>query len=184
MRATLAGARIVIPFAVAVLLIVTAGAGMAQADAQASVQPAVQAPAVTTPAPTPAPSGVERVLGELTPPIIAALLLLLAIAFSLALFVEISRGGSVAIESSWGGFGGGLGGWRLSAGLVYLLAVLFFGAMSMGVLQLVAWSTTGDATREAAAKAASPAPAPQPATPAAGTTAAAGAAPGSGTPAK
>lgn len=36
----------------------------------------------------------------------------------------VKRGGVFAIESHWGGFGGGLGGWRFSAPLVYLFAGL------------------------------------------------------------
>jgi len=35
----------------------------------------------------------------------------------------------VAVETRWGGFGGGGGGWRMSRPLSYLTALLFFGGM-------------------------------------------------------
>jgi hypothetical protein len=173
MRATLgARVRIVMRFVVALSLVVMSTVVAAQADAQAPAAKPVTAAAPPTSAPV--PSGIARALGELTPPIMAALLVLATLAFSIALFAEVSRGGSVAIESSWGGFGGSLGGWRLSTGLVYLLAVLFFGAMSMGVIQLVVRPASGATTREAPATAGNPALAPTPqAAPAADTTASA-----------
>jgi len=42
---------------------------------------------------------------------------------------EIFRGEPLAMESHWGGFGGGLGGWRISSSLAYLLGALFLGGL-------------------------------------------------------
>src|SRR5439155_21104920 len=48
----------------------------------------------------------------------------------LGLFVwTMERGGSLQVESHWGGIGGGLGGWRASASLAYLLAAIAFGVL-------------------------------------------------------
>jgi len=65
----------------------------------------------------------------------AGIALLAGIAFGALLVFELSRGGGVAIESSWGGFGGGLGGWKLSPGVVYLLGMLTFSASSLIFMQ-------------------------------------------------
>lgn len=51
------------------------------------------------------------------------------------------------VETSWGGLGGGLGGWRISPAVLYLVAALVFGGM------LTALSLPDDA---------GPAPAAQP----------------------
>jgi hypothetical protein len=46
------------------------------------------------------------------------------------LFVgEMRKGSETGIETHWGGFGGGLGGWSISRPLVYLLAALAFGCL-------------------------------------------------------
>lgn len=47
--------------------------------------------------------------------------------FLLFLFETIARGGRVTIESRWAGLGGGLGGWTVSAALIYLGGAMFFG---------------------------------------------------------
>jgi hypothetical protein len=47
-----------------------------------------------------------------------------------ALIRSLSRGESVSVESHWGGLGGGIAGWRLSAPLVYLLTIAFLLAIS------------------------------------------------------
>jgi len=53
--------------------------------------------------------------------LIAILLVMLLIVFVRALH----RGEGVAIESHWGGLGGGIGGFQLSAPLIYLLGIVF-----------------------------------------------------------
>lgn len=47
--------------------------------------------------------------------------------------------GQVAVESHWGGFGGGGGGWRFSRPLSYLIALVFFA----GMLAALALGTSG-----------------------------------------
>lgn len=68
-------------------------------------------------------------------------LLSLLLGASLALFLffltAMAQGSSVGIESSWGGFGGGLGGWRISSALAFLLGALFFaGAFATVAIQV------------------------------------------------
>jgi hypothetical protein len=53
--------------------------------------------------------------------------------FIVALVRSLSRGESVSVESHWGGLGGGIAGWRLSAPLIYLLAIAFLLAISSAV---------------------------------------------------
>jgi hypothetical protein len=59
--------------------------------------------------------------------LIAGLLLLILVA---VLIRSLSRGESVSVDSHWGGLGGGIAGWRLSAPLVYLLGIAFLLAIS------------------------------------------------------
>ncbi|MFZ1010731.1 MAG: hypothetical protein WAN65_28080 [Candidatus Sulfotelmatobacter sp.] len=59
--------------------------------------------------------------------IVVGLLLLILIA---ALIHSLSRGEAVSVDSHWGGLGGGIAGWRLSAPLVYLLGIAFLLAVS------------------------------------------------------
>jgi len=79
------------------------------------------------------------------------LLLALLLGASLALFflavLETAGGGPPGVQSSWGGLGGGLGGWRLSPSLVYFLGALFlaglFGYVThriVGSQEFHAWS--------------------------------------------
>ncbi len=58
--------------------------------------------------------------------LIAFLMLMLVIVFVRAL----NRGEGVTIESNWGGLGGGIGGFQLSAPLIYLLGIVFLLAVS------------------------------------------------------
>jgi hypothetical protein len=44
-------------------------------------------------------------------------------------FIATVRRESPRIESHWGGFGGGLGGWRISESLAYLVGAMVFGAL-------------------------------------------------------
>ena len=66
--------------------------------------------------------------------ILAGLVLLIFIS---ALVRSLSRGENVSVESHWGGLGGGIAGWRLSAPLVYLLVIVFLLAIVSGL----AWKT-------------------------------------------
>ena len=73
----------------------------------------------------------------------AYLIVLLALlALSFTLFLDaIFRGGRIAVESNWGGLGGGLGGWRISSPLAFLL-------LSIGLFTLLtaAVSASGPGT--------------------------------------
>lgn len=51
-------------------------------------------------------------------------------------FVAVASEEGAAVEAHWGGFGGGLGGWRLSPALMYLLAIVFFGGLFTTTLHL------------------------------------------------
>ncbi len=64
--------------------------------------------------------------------IIVGLLLLILIG---ALIHSLSRGETVSVDSHWGGLGGGIAGWRLSAPLVYLLGIAFL----LAITSAVAW---------------------------------------------
>jgi hypothetical protein len=66
--------------------------------------------------------------------ILAGLVLLIFIS---ALVRSLSRGENVSVESHWGGLGGGIAGWRLSAPLVYLLVIVFLLVIASGI----AWKT-------------------------------------------
>jgi hypothetical protein len=46
-----------------------------------------------------------------------------------AFFTSVRKDPRFAVETSWGGFGGGLGGWSLSPPLVYLIATLVLAGM-------------------------------------------------------
>jgi len=63
--------------------------------------------------------------------LIAFLVLMLVIIFVRAL----NRGEGVTIESNWGGLGGGIGGFQLSAPLIYLLGIVFL----LAVASALAW---------------------------------------------
>lgn len=63
--------------------------------------------------------------------LIAFLLLMLVVVFVRAL----NRGEGVTIESNWGGLGGGIGGFQLSAPLIYLLGIVFL----LAVASALAW---------------------------------------------
>jgi hypothetical protein len=80
----------------------------------------------------------------------------------LALFVRmIERGVSPQIETHWGGIGGGLGGWRISLSLTYLLAAAVFGVLfAFFVLQLEAPSRQPAQANEAAVPSSAPASGP------------------------
>lgn len=58
----------------------------------------------------------------------------IAVQFAWSLASTMRRGGSVSVESNWGGFGGGLGGWRLSPALILFVASLFFAGIAVTLL--------------------------------------------------
>jgi len=63
--------------------------------------------------------------------VLGLVLLVLLLAFASSL----RKGDSVAIESHWGGLGGGISGWHMSAPLIYLLGIVFL----LGVSVTMAW---------------------------------------------
>jgi hypothetical protein len=78
----------------------------------------------------------------------------------LILFVRmVERGVTPQLESHWGGIGGGMSGWRLSASLTYLLAAAVFGVLfAIFVVQLdVGAEEKPPAVAQPAAKVAAPA---------------------------
>ena len=89
---------------------------------------------------------------------------------------SIDEGSALEVESHWGGFGGGLGGWRFSRSLSYLLAALAFGGLLTGTTWMLLHDTSSDTSRSGAGPrgttpaspvtggtSVSPAPAPTPA---------------------
>ena len=61
---------------------------------------------------------------------IALTILAFGTVFFLVLFVRmVERGVTPQVESNWGGLGGGLGGWRISPSLTYLVAAAVFGVL-------------------------------------------------------
>ena len=129
----------IVPLVLAFLL-----TGAAAAAPQESAQPNPQpAPATVVAQPSPAPVAPQAQttapanqtiaglpVDESLTRIMGVVMLAVAVFFLILLTVELRNGGPVSIDSAWGGFGGSLGGWRLSPGLVYLLIVIIFGAMS------------------------------------------------------
>jgi hypothetical protein len=77
-----------------------------------------------------APTPMEQVMASFTNLrwAAAAILFLLALWFLWG-FMQTVRDDPPRIESHWGGFGGGLGGWRMSPSLAYLLGAIAFGVM-------------------------------------------------------
>ncbi len=65
-----------------------------------------------------------------------AALFLLAVVVLAALLRALGRGDAVSVESHWGGFAGGLGGWRFSRPLALALVLAVIVA-TMGVVALV-----------------------------------------------
>ena len=58
--------------------------------------------------------------------IVLVVFALAALGFFLGFISELRRGDRLEIQHHWGGFGGGLGGWRLSNSLAFLLGALLF----------------------------------------------------------
>jgi hypothetical protein len=83
-------------------------------------------PAATDTAAVPASPSVWQ-----EPHVLGALLLAVLMLVFLGLFVAEARRHPASVDSHWGGFGGGLGGFRISASVLYLLAALSFGTMAV-----------------------------------------------------
>jgi hypothetical protein len=66
--------------------------------------------------------------------IVAAILAAITIVMIRGFFYSMKEGESLSVESNWGGFGGGGGGWRLSRPLTYLIGLMF----SAGLLAAIA----------------------------------------------
>lgn len=54
--------------------------------------------------------------------------------FARSFLGALSKGDTPQVESSWGGFGGGLGGWRVSSSLALLLATLVSAGMLAAIV--------------------------------------------------
>lgn len=71
-----------------------------------------------------------------TSSLLAALLVFMGglTAWFLALFLQaVDKDGPPHFETNWGGIGGGLGGWRFSASLIYLICFFVAGAVVLVV---------------------------------------------------
>lgn len=79
---------------------------------------------------------------------VAAVMLLGVTVVLLIGMLVSARSESPSVESHWGGFGGGLGGWRISPSLAFLLGAIAFGAMFTTVVRTMA-DPDVRATREA-----------------------------------
>lgn len=64
---------------------------------------------------------------------LVALFASLAILFALETFRSLEAGEGFAVESHWGGLGGGLGGWRISRPLIFLTAALVCAGLTFAV---------------------------------------------------
>ncbi len=47
---------------------------------------------------------------------------------------SVERGESIEVTTHWGGLGGGLGGWRVSPPVIFLVGTLCFGGMLLAVV--------------------------------------------------
>ncbi len=79
----------------------------------------------------------------------------LTVAFASGFTNTVRRGEWPRLETSWGGLGGGLGGWRISPALAWLVGALLFGS---------AFTFTTLQASGARLNVAAPAAAPKPAT--------------------
>ena len=73
---------------------------------------------------------------------IAVVLLLIFLSYSLFALEKFQEAmsdtnkGGLWLESHWGGLGGGLGGWRVSNALVYLILVAFLGGLAIAAMSM------------------------------------------------
>ena len=81
--------------------------------------------------------------GMITSPVIAVSIILfgsLTLYFTLYTASFLLAGHSFAMESNWGGLGAGMGGWRVSRPLVFLLLAVFFGWATISLITHAAGS--------------------------------------------
>ena len=107
------------------------GPGPVTSDAATAATPTPGPTPATKPAQQPAASA-PAATSLANPWVVNGLLLLLGLAtliFLGAFFLSVRKDPRFAVETSWGGFGGGLGGWTLSPSLVYLIATLALAGM-------------------------------------------------------
>ena len=71
-------------------------------------------------------------LGALSPQAFMTVFLMIVTAYFLRLVVLETRQEPPHIETHWGGFGGGLGGWTFSRAIIYLIVAIVFGTLLMG----------------------------------------------------
>ena len=71
-------------------------------------------------------------IGALSPQTFMMGFLTIVTAFFLCLVVLETRREPPHIETHWGGFGGGLGGWTFSRAIIYLIVAIVFGTLLMG----------------------------------------------------
>jgi hypothetical protein len=53
------------------------------------------------------------------------------------LLSALKGGSTMGVESHWGGFGGSVGGWKLSSALSYLIATLVFGGLLISIVWML-----------------------------------------------
>ncbi|HEX3279923.1 MAG TPA: hypothetical protein VHR36_01720 [Pyrinomonadaceae bacterium] len=96
-----------------------------------------------------------------SPPSLFFILIAIFMIGLLIVFVRaLHRGEGVAIETHWGGLGGGLGGFRLSTPLIYLLGIVFL----LLVSSAVAWRLFPPPQDQQTSPSASSSPSPSPPT--------------------
>jgi hypothetical protein len=162
-RIPVRGALVAGLFAALTLLAVTGkpvsaqvGPGPLTSDATPSATP------TPTPAPTPKPTPPAAnapASGSLANPwVVNSLLGVLGLAnltFLVAFFVSVRKEPRFTVETSWGGFGGGLGGWSLSPSLVYLVATLVLaGMLAMAVSKAASPPPAKDSSKDSTTEAA------------------------------
>jgi hypothetical protein len=75
-----------------------------------------------------------------------------AVVFLVLAVRRAAAGGSFGVDSHWGGFGGGLGGWRISPPLAYLLAGLALALILAVFARGVAKPPAGDRREDPASR--------------------------------
>jgi hypothetical protein len=86
--------------------------------------------------------------------LVAALLALfvsLTVLFAFETFRSLEHGDGFAVDSQWGGLGGGLGGWQVSRPLMFLFAALACAGLTFAVASPELPSADTEATDQTAA---------------------------------
>lgn len=74
--------------------------------------------------------------------VISGVVLMIFVSYALFAFEKFQEAmsepvkGGLWLESHWGGLGGGLGGWRVSNALVYLVVFAFFGGLAIAAVSM------------------------------------------------